>query len=290
MANPADQLTLQPTGDGSFTFYSQQFQEAFHSLKGAKQEAEAKFVGPAKLAERAREASCLRLLDICYGLGYNSAAALETIWQANPTCQVELWGLEFNSQVPIQAAAQRLLRLWSPGVAAPLEQLAQQGYLATPCLRAELLLGDARRTLQGLQAQKNFTADVVFLDPFSPPHCPQLWTVEFLSLVASTLKPTACLVTYSCAAAVRTALSLVGLQFGSTVPVGRRTPGTIAAWSALGLPLSPQEQEHLQTRAAVPYRDPALNDPAEAIHQRRQQEQQDSNLEPTSHWKRRWQA
>jgi hypothetical protein len=37
------------------------------------------------------------------------------------------------------------------------------------------------------------------------------------------------LATYSCAAAVRTALLAADLQIGSTPPVGRRSPGTVAA-------------------------------------------------------------
>jgi tRNA U34 5-methylaminomethyl-2-thiouridine-forming methyltransferase MnmC len=80
-----------------------------------------------------------------------------------------------------------------------------------------------------------------------------------------------------------------GLKIGATAPVGRRSPGTVASFSDRDLPpLSPQEQEHLQTRAAIPYRDPNLSDSAEEIRQRRQQEQDLSSLEPTSSWKKRW--
>ncbi|MGB3310470.1 MAG: hypothetical protein WBG32_08930 [Nodosilinea sp.] len=53
-------------------------------------------------------------------------------------------------------------------------------------------------------------------------------------------------------------------------------------------PLSQQEQEHLLTRAAVPYRDPTLSDSANVVCQRRQQEQSDSDLVPASAWRKRW--
>jgi tRNA U34 5-methylaminomethyl-2-thiouridine-forming methyltransferase MnmC len=70
-----------------------------------------------------------------------------------------------------------------------------------------------------------------------------------------------------------------GLQIGSTPPVGRRAPGTVTSWVATDLPLlSWQEQEHLLTRAAIPYRDPHLNDTADAILHRRLREQQNSSL------------
>lgn len=79
-----------------------------------------------------------------------------------------------------------------------------------------------------------------------------------------------------------------GLQIGSTPPVGRRSPGTVASWVGTDLPaLSPPEQEHLLTRAAIPYRDPHLGDEKSVILQRRIGEQQASSLEPTSHWRKR---
>jgi tRNA U34 5-methylaminomethyl-2-thiouridine-forming methyltransferase MnmC len=136
---------------------------------------------------------------------------------------------------------------------------------------------------------QGFQADIIFLDPFSPPHCPELWTVEFIQQVARCLAPQGRLATYSCAAAVRTALGLAGLAIGPTLASGRRWPGTLAQWQPQGLaPLSPQEQEHLLTRAAVPYRDPSLGDSADRIRQRRQQEQTLSGLTPTSIWRKRW--
>ncbi|NEQ42651.1 MAG: hypothetical protein F6K00_03440 [Leptolyngbya sp. SIOISBB] len=157
-------------------------------------------------------------------------------------------------------------------------------------LAAHLLVGDARQQIQTLVEQA-FQADVIFLDPFSPPRCPQLWTVEFLSLVAQCLHPQGILATYSCAAAVRAALKLAGLQIGSLVAPGRRWPSTLASHTAQNLPpLSQQEQEHLATRAAVPYRDPSLQDDAAAIQRRRSQEQAQSSLRSTGEWRRRWLA
>lgn len=285
-------LALEATADGSWTFFSEEFGEAFHSRYGARQEAIGKFVEPTLLAQKA-QTGYLRLLDICYGLGYNSAAALETIWSVNPDCRVELVALELDRAVPQAAIKFQLHNLWSSSVQTALVALAHTGKLETSTLQATLLPGDARQQIQLLaetiQTQAESAFDGIFLDPFSPPHCPQLWTVEFLALVARCLKPAGRLATYSCAASVRTALLLAGLQIGSTAPVGRRSPGTIASFSNIDLPaLSLQEQEHLETKAAIPYRDPDLQDDAETILKRRQQEQQVSTRGSTSHWKKRW--
>ena len=275
----------QLTDDGSFTFFSAGYGESFHSNRGAREEALLKFVQPTFLAQAAKKPS-LRILDICYGLGYNTAAALATIWAINSNCWVELVGLELNPAVPQAAIAQQFLS-WAGESNQILRQLATEHQVRTDRLNATLLIGDARVTI-GLVKQFGFQADAVFLDPFSPPHCPQLWTVEFLKQVSQCLCWDGRLATYSSAAAVRTALLATGLQIGSTSPVGRRSPGTVASWVTHDLPaLSQQEQEHLLTRAAIPYRDPQLCDSALVILQRRQEEQQASQLEPSSQWRKR---
>lgn len=309
------------TADGSFTFFSQEFGELFHSHYGARQESFLKFSVPTQLAFAANK-SKLRLVDVCYGLGYNTAAALQTIWEVNPNCHVEVIGLELNAAVPQAAIAHHLYENWGYKYTQILAQLACSHQVVQDYLTANLLIGDARSTIQ-LVNKSGFKADAIFLDPFSPPLCPQLWTIEFIQQLSLCLNLNGLLATYSCAAAVRTALEAGGLQIGSTLPVGRRTPGTVAAHLRAGgdggrggegeglqqfpprphpqreplaptLPLSHSyelsqaEKEHLLTRAAIPYRDPQLNDSADVILRRREQEQQASTLEPTSHWRKRW--
>ena len=280
-------FTPQLTADGSFTFFCAEIGESFHSVQGAKEEAQLKFVEPCQIAQKAQK-PILRLLDVCYGLGYNTAAALEVIWANNPSCRVELVALELDPAVPRAAIAHNLLSSSPPPIPQLLEVLATSLQVETDRFHAQLLLGDARTTIQQLH-QSNFQADAIFLDPFSPPRCPQLWTVEFLHHVASCCATDGRLATYSCAASVRSALIAAGLKIGPTLQVGGRQPGTVASFTATDLPiLSERSQEHLQTRAAVPYRDPQLCDPAHVILQRRQIEQQASSLEPSSHWHKRW--
>lgn len=281
-------FTPQSTKDGSFTFFSEEFNEAFHSIYGAKQEAEVKFVIPTEIRQLAKTQAKISILDICYGLGYNSAAAIAAIWQINPQCQIELMALEINADVPQSAIANQLLDTWQTPIPKLLTELADRQQAKRENFQGQLLLGDARQTIQQLVNQK-WQADAIFFDPFSPPKCPQLWTVEFLELVAKCLAPTGKLATYSCAAAVRTALTKAGLSYGSTPGMGRKAPGTLAGWSGDFAPLSQQEREHLQTRAAIPYHDRELQATAVEIKTLREQAQAKSNLESTSKWKKRWQ-
>jgi tRNA U34 5-methylaminomethyl-2-thiouridine-forming methyltransferase MnmC len=281
-------FTPQPTADGSFTFYSEEFGQAFHSHHGAWEEAIYKYAVPTQVGARAGSGH-VRILDVCYGLGYNSAAALAEIWRVNPDCHVEIVALELSAQVPQAAIAAGLLAAWPAPIPALLAMLATEGQVNQSHVSGRLLLGDARQTIQAA-IDRGFLADAIFLDPFSPAVCPQLWTIEFMAAVASCCAPAGLLATYSCAAAVRTALLAAGLAVADMPPVGRKAPGTIASPAKELIPaLSPSAQERLRTKAAVPYRDPQLQDTAAQIVQRRRVEQAESQLESTSQWKKRWQ-
>ncbi len=276
------------TSDGSITFFSPEFGETFHTKYGAKKEAEITFVQGCNLINKAQKKPVIKILDICYGLGYNSAAALDSIWSINPHCKIELFALEYDQKVPFQAIDNNLLSLWSEPIPTILTNLAQNQQVLTNNLNAQLFYEDARISIQKI-AKIGFKADAIFLDPFSPPKCPQLWTVDFLSLVAQCLDYQGRIATYSCSAAVRAALILAGLKIGANFCIGRRSPGTVASFFPEDLPpLSEKEKEHLNTRAAVPYRDPSLSDHGETIKKRREEEQTFSNLEPSSQWKKRW--
>lgn len=321
-----DNFTPQLTADGSFTFFSQEFSEAFHSNFGARQESFLKFVSPTQLEQKAKLGK-VRILDVCYGLGYNTAAALQTIWTINPHCFVEIIALELNPKVPQAAINNHLFDNWNCQHTNILTQLAFEYQATTEYLTANLLIGDARKIISQVYSS-GFQADAIFLDPFSPPQCPQLWTIEFIEYLSKCLHINGLLATYSCAAAVRTALLAAGLAIANTSPVGRKTPGTVAAFhefcfgkqdlqpkiqenqrlspyipetangdACFSKPQTPHqtlqslsqaEIEHLKTRAAIPYRDPQLNDSSAVILQRRQKEQLASSLEPTSHWQKRW--
>lgn len=283
------QLETRLTEDGSKTFYSSTFNETFHSKYGAKQESEITYIKGCNVSKQLTDKKHLKIIDICYGLGYNTASLLETfINHKNYHFSLEVIALELDINVPQQAINNNLLSLWSEDIQECLHILALEKKIEQNNLKIELLLGDAREKIKIL-LERQFKADAIFFDPFSPPKCPQLWTVDFFHLVAQCLADDGILATYSCSAAVRNAMQLVGLKIGRNFVVGKRAPGTLATKGNIFLqPLSLMELEHLQTRAAIPYRDSSLKDSAEVIIQRREDEQSLSTLESTSQWKKRW--
>lgn len=289
------------TADGSLTLWSEQFGECFHSTSGARSEAIAKFVLPAEL-NRFESGRRLVVLDLCVGLGYNSAALLDAA--AARGLQLQWLGLELDPRpLRIALADPGFSGLWQPRTLAVLQQLSNRGSWQDAGLgEGRWWLGDARRQLPPLLQRHAGGVDLVLHDAFSPQRCPELWSLELLQQLAALLTPEGRLLTYCAAAAVRHALELTGLQLASIRAADPRTwsqgtaasPGRLIDGAATGgtdpvlQPLTRMEREHLRTRAAEPIRDPSGRADAATLLAERTARQRNHTGESTSAWRRRW--
>src|SRR5690349_17091033 len=227
------------TGDGSFTLAHPVHGETCHSQAGAWEESRLRYAHACKLAERARSAPRLALLDVGTGLGLNLAAALEALGETR--CTLEILTLELDRSV-IDAAcelaeresaalAPELARHWSAALALLREALAHpQGRARSERATLELVLGDARETLPRHGAG---AFDAVFLDAFSPRVEPALWEPAFLREIARRMAPGSLLSTYSAAVAVRAGLAAAGLAVG---PGARGGSSAVLGWREEFLP------------------------------------------------------
>ncbi len=129
----------------------------------------------------------------------------------------------------------------------------------------------------------------------------QVWTIEFLSKVTENLNPQGYLITYSSSAAVRKTLRNLGLEIFTIKPSFKNRPfwsqGTVAISKFDKNKLKPNfnfeklslmEEEHLLTKASIPYRDQDLNSSKDDIIRRRLDEQLFSNLLSTNKWREKW--
>jgi tRNA U34 5-methylaminomethyl-2-thiouridine-forming methyltransferase MnmC len=276
------------TRDGSFSLFSTDYGEGFHSADGAVTEARTKFIAPAEL-HRFPSGHELVVVEVAMGTGTNTACLLEAI--AAGGLKLRWWGLELDP-VPLALALgdSRFRRQWPQPVLERLEALrTSEG----------MLWGDARQRLAVPLAETAGRCDLVLLDAFSPRRCPQLWSVDFLTSLAHLLNPEGRLLTYSAAAAVRRGLQLAGLQLAAirahdgSPDSGPWCLGTAASPGPLPpsrwlRPLGAMELEHLATRAAEPYRDPSGAATAAEILAARARAQAASGAGSGSAWRRRW--
>lgn len=65
------------TNDGTVGLFSPQFDDIYHSTYGALSESWQKFILPGHLSEYIETHKSVKILDICYGIGYNTKTALQ---------------------------------------------------------------------------------------------------------------------------------------------------------------------------------------------------------------------
>ncbi|MFC1801477.1 tRNA (5-methylaminomethyl-2-thiouridine)(34)-methyltransferase MnmD [Nanoarchaeota archaeon] len=199
------------TRDKSITFFNERFQESYHSTTiGAIEEAEKKYVEPAHLKDG------VFILDFCFGLGYNSLAALMKL------DQVTIITLENDQEILKQIETLEVPEPYQEKYEV-IQKVAKNKEFDNGQIKIKLILGNAQETIKIL-TQK---FDAVFFDPFSPKKCPELWTLEVFQDVFKLMKPGAILTTYSCATKVRENMKAAGFQIKDSEPVGRKSPGTI---------------------------------------------------------------
>jgi len=204
-------MKLIKTKDDSNTLYSDKYNETFHSISGALEEAEKKFIEPCKVK------SGMKILDIGFGLGYNSGMA---VFKAK---KIEIISLE--NDINVLEELQKIdVPSWFKESYKIIKKAAKELEYKDNDVFIKILLGDARETIKKIEDK----FDAVFLDPFSPPKNPELWTVEFFKEIKKKMKENAVLSTYSCAGKVRRNLKEAGFEVKDGPIVGRRAPGTIA--------------------------------------------------------------
>ena len=186
--------------DGTNTLFSEEFNEPYHSTKdGALHESLEKHVKPA--LEIKKDKNSLVILDICFGLGYNTLATLYYIKKHNLKTKIEILSPEFDDEL-----VKSLINFDYPNefkiLSTVIKSLSKNFFYEDEQFKIEILRGDARITIPQIKKK----VDIVYQDAFSPTHNPLLWTKEFFSDIAKISKKDTILTTYSTAASIRLGL------------------------------------------------------------------------------------
>jgi tRNA U34 5-methylaminomethyl-2-thiouridine-forming methyltransferase MnmC len=261
---------LVKTDDGTYTLRSQMVSdssETMHTSNGALSEAKQKFVIPADIQGKDE----VIILDICTGLGYNAAEALENVLNSANQVTIDLVEISWETLavsllIPCPVKSHEILKK------AIENYLVNRGYLKFHLektnipsnLEINVHCKDAREVVSNLP-KKSY--DAIFLDPFSPGKTPELYSVEFLLKIKDLLKYDGIILTYTSAAPVRSALINIGLEVGEGPAMGR-VGGTVASFDLkkIPIPLSENDERMIAlSDAGIPFRDPGLNNSQEEI-------------------------
>lgn len=269
---------LVETEDGSYTLNSKTClgkSETMHTYHGAITESLEKFVKPARLDNRKK----VHVLDICSGLGYNAASCIEFLDDED---KIEIDMVEISKETVAAALLiENPVKSYEIIKRVVEEKLCEEGTLRFKFHKGEIpgnlninvYINDARDVIKELQGKKRY--DAIFLDPFSPLKCPELYTLEFFLKLRNLLKDDGIILTYTSAAPVRSAMIHAGLYVGEGPLFGRKSGGTVAARNPemIKKPLSTDDERMIAlSDAGIPFRDPELNESSQEIIERRQKE------------------
>lgn len=269
-------FSLATTDDGSLSLHETSLNELYHNSAGAFTEAITNYVEPAMQFLKLSRAfgSSLRVLDSCFGLGYNSLA-LANVLAAAPQFELAVDGIELD-----------------PDVLAVVPQVLDQACFAAlerqtlEQLNFKISVCDLRRLLLE-RKPSSYLYDLIFHDPFSPKKVPELWSVDLFQRYYLAMAEDSALLTYACAPAVRGALISLGFKVLRTTGLGRKNGGTIAIKTSNQdlvqellkvdntciFEIVGEELRRLGKSSQVPYRDLNLTDNSSTILARREAEQ-----------------
>lgn len=252
------------TKDGSIGLYDRKLDEIFHSKFGAKKEAFEKFIEPCLVYKN----KPIKILDICYGIGYNTKCALENF------SNIELIDcIEINPELVKKSAEFEYDKKINEIIA---------NNLNNPNL-INFYIEDARNAL--LKLNKKY--DIIFHDGFAPYKQSILWSEEFIFKIASLMNKDSLYCTYNHSKPVLNALYKTNLTIGKVIKE-EKIIATIASFNPdlIENKYDNIELGELNTKSAITYKDKNLNLSHDKIIQNRQKEIENSNLITLSQYKK----
>lgn len=195
---------LVETADGSYTLFSEAFQEACHSTSGARAETILHYIEGTKVQDKIKEHSPLVILEVGFGLGIGFLTTYEILPRDNK------WHF-------ISLELDRELLEWFRNKYQDHEFLKNLKWKEHGILEAEnefikltILQGDARQTLPEYVKHSPVQWHAIYQDAFSPKKNPALWSTEWFSLLKDFSHPEVILSTYSASSSIRKSLHHTG--------------------------------------------------------------------------------
>lgn len=192
------------TKDSSFTLYSEDYDECYHNVNdGALSESLKKHVEPAFLFAPKKDK--LTILDICFGLGYNTLTTLYYLKRDNLDTKVEIISPELDRDL-VKSLKDFDYPKEFNDFKHIISEISRNYFYEDENIKIDVKIGDAREVIKNIDKK----IDIVYQDPFSPKKNPTLWTVEYFKDIFDIMDKDGILTTYSIASPVRFALDESG--------------------------------------------------------------------------------
>ncbi|MGV8141924.1 MAG: MnmC family methyltransferase [Candidatus Woesearchaeota archaeon] len=221
------------TDDKSLTYRNSDVDEWYHTKAGAIVEALEKHAKALCVWEKQNPV----IFDVCSGVSYSAACALEEIRRNGNESFVTIYLfendrkiLEKNLELPDildyeqDGVKQQIICYYHFKNAIRNYLKNNNSIYESGNLRIILMFGDVYLTIERVEE----SADYIFFAPFSPMVTPNMWTYDLFRKLYLHTAPNGKLSTYSYAKKVRDALTEAGFIVQNGPTLGRRSPSIIA--------------------------------------------------------------
>ncbi|OGZ02584.1 MAG: hypothetical protein A2390_00145 [Candidatus Liptonbacteria bacterium RIFOXYB1_FULL_36_10] len=225
------------TDDGSLTFRNSALDELYHTKSGAIVEALEKHARALKVWEKENPV----IFDVCSGLSYNAACAVEEILNHNNNSLITIYlfendrsALEANLELPdvieyVQQGKKQSINCYVHFKNAIRNFLEKNiSIYQNDKLKIIIVFGDFMKTIDDVKE----LADFVFYAPFSPMKTSKMWESDVFKKLYSRMNNGSKLSTYSYARRVRDGLKSAGFIVKNGPILGRRSPSLIGEKSS----------------------------------------------------------
>ncbi|MGB5920403.1 tRNA (5-methylaminomethyl-2-thiouridine)(34)-methyltransferase MnmD [Arcobacter sp.] len=203
------------TIDGSNTLFSTKYNQHFHDLKtGAIKESLNKHVIPALRLKK--DLKKLKILDICFGIGYNTFSTIYYILENNLNVNLEIYSPELDEDL-IKSLDKFTFPKEFEKIKHIINSIAKNFSYEDEKIKIEVFIGDARKYIKTLN-----DIDIVYQDAFSSEVNKELWSVEYFQDIFKLCKDDAIMTTYSISSNVRLSMYEAGFFIYEINPSGKR--------------------------------------------------------------------
>ena len=197
------------TSDGSKTIQIEDWNEQYHSIHGAIQEANHVFLkhGLIFYSEQNQTSHApIKILEIGFGSGLNAFLTLIEAEKLN--LSINYTGVEAYPVEPDEINQLNYVELISKERATTFEELHNTSWEERHKITSTFELTKQKLFFKDIKANNEF--NIIYFDAFGARVQPDLWTEDIFKIMFNALKESGVLVTYSAKGSVRRAMQTVG--------------------------------------------------------------------------------
>jgi tRNA U34 5-methylaminomethyl-2-thiouridine-forming methyltransferase MnmC len=205
------------TKDGSNTLFSKLYNQHYHNPDdGAIDESLSKHIIPAFTFQANKKK--LNILDICFGIGYNTFSTIYYILKNNLDIKLNIYSPELDGNL-VKSLDTFAFPKEFEDIKHIIKTVAQNGFYSDKKIKIEVNIGDAREYIKTLE-QNSF--DIVYQDAFSSDVNFELWTKEYFDDIYKLCKDDCIMSSYAIATPIRLSQNEAGFYIYEHRPVKRK--------------------------------------------------------------------